>query len=131
MQTFTTQSHQRNYEGNVVVETPNYQTRFKKKRNKILSGIASAVMATAVIITSGLLGATTVHNKRLEHEVKTLQTQSTQVNAVAENETNDKPTTLELKHNDEGQTPVANENSSARKLHRTKRVKPLPAIDKN
>jgi len=134
MQTFTTQSHQRNYQGNVVVETSDYQARLKKKRNKILSGITTAVMALAIIATSGLLGATTIHNQQLKHQVKTLQTQTTQVDAVTEDIVIDEefshPMTLEMKHDENTeQTETKTADTPQRRLHRSKKVKPLPVVE--
>ncbi len=134
MQTFTTQSHQRNYQGNVVVATPEYQARLKKKRKKIFSGITTAIMALAVVITGSLLGATTVHNQQLKHQVKDLQIQTSQVNAVTEDNTASEkvsqPMTLEMKH-DENPEPKETKtaDNSQRRLHHLKKVKPLPVTE--
>ena len=58
------------------------------KRHKVLTGITTAVMALAVVVTGGLLGATTKHNQQLKNEVQTLRVQTSQVtaNTQAQNE---------------------------------------------
>ena len=97
MQSFTTQSHQRNYQGNVVMPQPQKRP---SKRHKVLTGITTAVMALAVVVTGGLLGATTKHNQQLKNEVQTLRVQTSQVtaNTQAQNEIDEsqKPMTLEI-----------------------------------
>lgn len=96
MQSFTTQAHQRNYRGEVVVDSPN-PPRTRQKRHKIITGIVTSVMALAVIITSGLLGATTVHNHELQQQVETMHTPTTQASAEIDNQ----PMTLEIRPEDE------------------------------
>lgn len=89
MQSFTTQSHQRNYQGYVVVESPNptlVAMRQQQQRHKVLFGITVSVMALAVAITSGLWGATTVHNHQLKNQLHALQNQTTPVVAHMEND---------------------------------------------
>lgn len=88
MQSFTTQSHQRNYQGNVVVpNSASAHAQRGQKRHKILTGVALSAMALAVVVTGGLLGATTIHNRQLKSQLHTLQTEDPQVIAQAENQT--------------------------------------------
>ena len=102
MQSYTTQSHQRNYQGNVVM--PQKQKR-PSKHQKVLTGIAATVMALAVVVTGGLLGATTIHNQQLKDEVQTLRIQAAEVSAEteqtqSENDESQKPMTLEIRPNE-------------------------------
>ncbi len=69
MQSFTTQSHARNYQGNVVLPT----TRSPKKGHKMM-GFAASVMVLAVAVMGGLWGATAVHNHQLKQQVATVST---------------------------------------------------------
>lgn len=102
MQSFTTQSHQRNYQGNVVMPQP--QARTTHKRHKILTGITTTIMALAIAVTGGLWGATAIHNQKLKNEVQTLRVQATQVAPVTEqtavNPQAHEPRTLELRPGD-------------------------------
>ena len=84
MQSFTTQSHQRNYKGNVVVENQN-PARGQTKRRKVLSGIATSVMALAIATTGTLLGATTLHNRQLKNDIHALQVQAAEAAQNYEN----------------------------------------------
>ena len=114
MQSYTTQSHQRNYQGNVVMPHAN-QNRAKKKRHQLLAGITTTVMALAVVVTGGLLGATAIHNHQLKNEVQTLRIQAQ--STVQENqgtEESHRPMTLELKPIDEEQTET-NQNKDTKK----------------
>ncbi len=78
MQSFTTQSHTRNYQGNVVLPA----TRAPKKGRKMM-GFATSVMALAVAVMGGLWGATAVHNYQLKQQVATVSTVATQNDTVA------------------------------------------------
>ena len=132
MQSYTTQSHQRNYQGNVVM--PQKQNR-PTKRHKILTGITTTVMALAVAITGGLLGATTIHNHQLKNEVQTLRIQSAEVSAEttqtqtqAPIDENQQPMTLEIHPNAENE-PVTEVKDNAkqkqtRRHYPKRRVKP-------
>lgn len=101
MQSFTTQSHQRNYQGNVVVENPHYQTRLQKKRRSVWSGVTTGIMALAIIVTSGLWSATAIHNHQLKQEIQTLSLQTAELNANTNEQTYEQiehqPRTLELR----------------------------------
>lgn len=81
MQSFTTQSHQRNYQGSVVLENPNRvaYTRQTGKRRSLLAGIATSVLALAVAVTGGWLSATALHNQQSKHQVQALETQTAEV----------------------------------------------------
>ena len=92
MQSFTTQAHQRNYQGNVVVENPH---RAQPKRRKVLAGIGASVMAFAVAVTGTLLGATALHNRQLKNENHALQVQAAQVTAAMQNVETREQTALE------------------------------------
>jgi len=133
MRSFTTQTHQRNYQGNVVMPKSN-QNR-SQKRHKTLKGITITVMALAIAITSGLLGATTIHNHELKNEVQTLRIQNTQVDANTNQNSdeineNHKPKTLEIRHSDTND--AINDNTQdgekhrteTRRRHKQKQVKP-------
>lgn len=76
MQSFTTQSHERNYQGNVIFQMVQ---NTKAKRHRLASIIATVCLACTIMVTGTLLGVMTVHNQQLKHEIKTLETQSTQV----------------------------------------------------
>ena len=147
MKSFTTQSHQRNYQGNVVVNTMDYQTRLQQKRRKLVSGITTAAMAIAIVITSGLWSATAIHNRQLKQELAMLTTQAANVNAANTHDTTEQdinqPRTLELRPTDynqtEDQTPAeqgCNENCEHKKgtqrrvpISRKKHdVHPLPKV---
>lgn len=108
MQSYTTQSHQRNYQGNVVMPQAN-QTRSTKKRHKVLAGITAAVMALAITVTGGLLGATTIHNHQLKNEVQSLKIQAQNTIEKVEVPADDgqRPMTLELRPVDDTQTADA------------------------
>lgn len=80
MQSFTTQSHERNYQGNVVLPA----TQSRKKRRKGLMSFATSIMALAVAVMGGLWGATAVHNYQLKHQVQEMATPVNQSNAVTE-----------------------------------------------
>ena len=85
MQSYTTQAHQRNYQGNVIL--PN---KFNVTKRKATRGIAVWILALTVAITSSLLGVVTLHNQQLKHRIQALETQSTAVTAPTT--TNNKPT---------------------------------------
>lgn len=87
MQSFTTQSHHRNYQGNVVIENPN-QTHSQPKRHKNLTVLALSMLALAVAVTGSMLGITTLHNQQLKHQVQSLQMQTTQTTNSKQNEVN-------------------------------------------
>lgn len=73
MQSYTTQAHQRNYQGNVILPK---QPILQKRRSH---GIAVWILAFTVAVTSSLLGVMTLHNQQLKHRLHTLETQSTEV----------------------------------------------------
>ena len=105
------------------------------KRHKILTGITTTVMALAVAITGGLLGATTIHNHQLKNEVQTLRIQSAEVSAEttqtqtqAPIDENQQPMTLEIHPNAENE-PVTEVKDNAkqkqtRRHYPKRRVKP-------
>ena len=74
MQSFTTQSHERNYQGSVVLPRA---SRSPKKGRKIM-GFALSVMTLAAAVMGGLWGATAVHNFQLKQQVATVSTATTQ-----------------------------------------------------
>lgn len=78
MQSYTTQAHQRNYQGNVIL--PN---KFNVTKRKAIRGMAVWILALTVAITSSLLGVVTLHNQQLKHRIQALETQSTAVTAPA------------------------------------------------
>ena len=82
MQSFTTQSHQRNYQGNVVAES---SPRARQKHHKVLAGLATCAVALSVAITGGCLGSTAQHNQKLKSELNHLRTQTAQVLAATQN----------------------------------------------
>lgn len=125
MQSFTTQSHQRNYQGNVVLEPNQYTAAAKPqghKPGKIRGIITTSVLALAVAVSGSWLGATTVHNLK-NHAAQAEESQDfiavepniameTQAVQVAEEYTVREmedghcvPTTLELRH-DQWENPV-------------------------
>ena len=77
MQSFRTQAHQRNYQGNVILPTANTVTKSQSQRHKVLTGIAIAIMALAVTVSSSLLGIMALHNQQLQQEIQDLMTQNT------------------------------------------------------
>lgn len=81
MQSFTTQSHQRNYQGNVVVDN---RARSQAKSHKGLAIVTTSVMALAVAVTGSMLGATALHNQALKNELHALQTQTAEMTTTME-----------------------------------------------
>ena len=67
MQSYTTQSHQRNYQGKVVLPTPGSATAAQPKRHKTLGKFATTALALALVATGGIWGVTTLHNQPLHH----------------------------------------------------------------
>gem|GEM_PF-3528109 len=67
MHSYTTQSHQRNYQGNVVLPSQPHATVAQPKRRKALAGIVTSALALTVAVTSCILGATTLHNQSRPH----------------------------------------------------------------
>ena len=130
MKSYTTQSHQRNYQGSVVM--PQKQNH-SKKRHQLLTGIATTVMALAVAVTGGLWGATTIHNRQLKNEVQTLRIQAEEVSAKTSQTQNQidesqKPMTLEI-HPEEDHQPVTEikdgeTQKQTRRHYPKRRVKP-------
>ena len=95
MQNFTTQSHQRTNQGNVVVENPGKtiaKMREDQKNRNLISGIIIAAMALTVILTGTMLGATTAHNNKLQTQIRQMELQNT--------------TTLSQRVADSSQSPV-------------------------
>lgn len=80
MHSYTTQSHQRNYQGNVVVENPN-PLHAKTKHHQRLNVFTTLIMATAVIITGSMLGTTALHNQQLKSQIQNLSLQVQAQNA--------------------------------------------------
>lgn len=78
MQSYTTQAHQRNYQGQVVLNQP-----VKVKRRRITS-IAIAVLVVALAVTTGLLGVSTLHNQQLKQRLQTANAQVSTVDAPTE-----------------------------------------------
>ncbi|MBS7401646.1 MAG: hypothetical protein KIG16_03990 [Eubacteriales bacterium] len=69
MQSYTTQAHQRNYQGHVIL-----QNRISERRKK--HGLAVGILAFLVALTSSLLGVMALHNQQLKHRIHALETQS-------------------------------------------------------
>ncbi len=76
MQSYTTQAHQRNYQGKVIFA--DHQTPRKHSRRH---SIAIWVLVCAVAVSTSLLGVMTLHNQQLKHRLHALETQS--VTAIA------------------------------------------------
>lgn len=74
MQSYTTQAHQRNYQGNVILQSQRVQHRQPK-----IHIIAIGILVLMVAITSSLLGVVTLHNQQLKHQIQVIETQSTAV----------------------------------------------------
>ncbi|MCM1404041.1 MAG: hypothetical protein NC133_00830 [Prevotella sp.] len=129
MQSFTTQSHQRNYQGNVVVENSNSAVadeHRQRQRHKILTGITMSVMALAVAVTSSLLGATALHNRQLKSQIHQLERQNTPVVAHVANyqPVDDQPRTLEI-YPDQTAEPNPNDDQERPRFHAEE---PIPAL---
>lgn len=75
MQSFMSQSHQRNYQGNVVFPVSHHVSRAQNQRHKILTSIAIVIMALAITVSGGLLGMMALHNRQLQHEIENLTAQ--------------------------------------------------------
>ncbi len=124
MQSFTTQPHERNYQGNVMLPISSHAKR-KPNKSKIWHCITLSFLGLTVAITSVLLGAVTLHNQTLKQEVQNLQTQitaSTQNTSTA----NTIPYRTESQNKPKRRTlhriPISKEK------HHTQ---PMPSIDNN
>ena len=74
MQSFTTQSHQRNYQGNVIFPQNSDQNgKTKHHRGKLIS---TSILALAIAITSSLLGIMALHNHQLKQELQILRAEN-------------------------------------------------------
>ncbi len=71
MQSYTTQAHQRNYQGNVVLHTLPARKQHRKN-NPVIIGL----MVVAITVVGGMLGVMTLHNQQLKHRIKALESQS-------------------------------------------------------
>ena len=72
MQSYTTQTHQRNYQGNVILNTPSRRAR----HHQLWVSIVFSIMTLAVIVSSTLLGVMALHNQALKHQVASIITKS-------------------------------------------------------
>lgn len=87
MHSFTTQSHKRNHQGNVILHNANNPINHQTQRHKILDIIATSIMILAIAVTGSLLGVMTIHNQQLKHQVQTLKTQTNTINEEHCNDT--------------------------------------------
>ena len=121
MQSFTTQAHARNYQGNVILQTQNQAT--KTKRHHPSSLIMTICLALVIAITSTLLGVVTVHNQQLEREIQTLETQLTPAQAEQPCE-NCIPCNVEMPTKKRGKTlpriPISNQQQD---------TEPMPSVE--
>lgn len=115
MLSYTTQSHQRNYQGNTVVENPNH-IHAKNKRHQRLNVLITLIMATAIIITGSMLGTTALHNQQLKTEIQVLSLQN-------QPETTDKTTTDNI-------TPNANHEKPRHHHHKKHTLHEIPISEK-
>lgn len=79
MENFTTQQHQRDNQGNVVVENPGKtiaNLREKQRTRNFVNGVVIAAMALTVVLTGTMLGATTAHNNELKAKISNLELQN-------------------------------------------------------
>ena len=79
MQSFTTQSHQRNYQGNVIF--PTTRTKNNTRRHQMMSITAIVMLVVTFVVMGSLLGMMTVHNQRLTQKIQTLETQAATIQA--------------------------------------------------
>ena len=139
MQSFTTQSHTRNFQGNVVLpQTAPHGAAHHYRATQRKLGIACGVMALAVTVTGTLLGATTLHNRALQQKIHALTAEPTHHTAPApKNITVDPddaryhiPTTLE-EISDEMEVPAEPTTEPAPQIkrahgHHRRPVRPMP-----
>lgn len=85
MQNFTTQAHQRNYQGNVVVEAPRSVLHYgnRKQKNHFKTGLMLSVVALAMVGIVGWLQTTTVHNAVAPQDNTTIEESTNTVTTVA------------------------------------------------
>ncbi len=122
MQSFTTQSHQRNYQGHIIFHDQKQTTHHQKQHHKILTGIVITVMALTTVITSSLLGIMTQQNQQLVQQVQTLQAQTASTHTISTQNTT--PSSGEHKFKRHGKAlrrvPISN------RKHETH---PIPSIE--
>lgn len=75
MQSFTTQSHQRNYQGKIIFPVVSRNNDPRLKHHKIINGLALSMMVLAVAVVGSLFGVSTLHNLQLKHRIQTLEAQ--------------------------------------------------------
>lgn len=71
MQSYTTQAHQRDYRGNVIL--PGGKTRARHNKTHLFAILG---LMCAITIVGCLCGVLTLHNQQLKHRIKALETQS-------------------------------------------------------
>lgn len=77
MQSFTTQSHQRNYQGNVIF--PTRHTTNHTHRHQTTRIVTTIIFVFTFVVMGSLLGIMTLHNQRLTQKIQTLETQTTTI----------------------------------------------------
>lgn len=78
MQSYTTQQHQRNYQGKVVLPTPIQATANQPKQHKALGKIATSALVLTIVTMGSLLGATTLHNQPTHRQINVAAAQVTE-----------------------------------------------------
>ena len=131
MQSYTTQSHQRNYQGKVVLPETKHTADTRPKQNKFFGIVAASIMALAIALTGSLLGATTLHNQQLKHQVHALQTQITQTAAPQPNQDN---RDTEQNHSDDEREehPHRHHHKNLRRIPISEKhheTQPMPSVD--
>ncbi len=82
MQSFTTQPHQRNYQGNVILTNHNRSIKLRSNHYKLWNGIALAIIILTITVTGGLLGSMTLHNHQLKYQLQILEAQTATISTT-------------------------------------------------
>ena len=81
MTNFTSDQHQRNADGNVVIEPASKtiaKIKEKQSNRNFVNGVIISALALTVVLTGTLLGATAKHNRDLRAQIQSLQQSSAQ-----------------------------------------------------